>query len=138
MSRTILVVDDEPDILLAARLMLEAAGWVVMEAGTGEEALKLAEAEKTDVEAVFLDLRMPGLDGWGVLRELRAKGISHLPVIVLSAYFDPLAVEQSVELGAEGYVSKPFRSVDLTRVVEAVLGPVSAANRTIGRSEDIL
>ncbi len=76
MSRTVLVVDDEPDILLAARLMLEAVGCIVIEAASGEAALELVEAEEPDVEVMFLDLRMPGLDGWGVLKELRAKGIS--------------------------------------------------------------
>jgi CheY-like chemotaxis protein len=129
MSRTVLVVDDEPDILLAARLMLEAAGCVVIEAGSGEAALELVEAGKTDVELVFLDLRMPGLDGWGVLRELRAKAISHLPVIVLSAYCDPFAVEQSVELGAAGYLSKPFQAADLIRVLEAVVEPLREPSR---------
>jgi CheY-like chemotaxis protein len=131
MRRTILVVDDEPDILLAARLMLEAAGCVVIESATGEEALELAAMENTDVEAIFLDLRMPGLDGWGVLKELRARGISRLPVIVLSAYCDPFAVEQSAELGAAGYLSKPFGVADLTQVLEAVLGRDSDARRTV-------
>jgi CheY-like chemotaxis protein len=129
MSRTVLVVDDEPDILLAARLMLQAAGCVVIEAGSGEEALELVEAEQTGVEVVFLDLRMPGLDGWGVLKELRAKAISDLPVIVLSAYCDPFAVEQSAELGAAGYLSKPFQAADLIRVLEAVAEPLPEPNR---------
>lgn len=125
MSRTVLVVDDEPDILLAARLILEGAGCEVIEAGCGEEALALVQNENTGVEAVLLDLRMPGLDGWGVLKELRAKGISGLPVIVLSANCDPLAVGRSVELGAAGYLSKPFWAADLSRALEAVFQPAS-------------
>lgn len=129
MSRTVLVVDDEPDILLAARLMLEAVGCIVIEAASGEAALELVEAEEPDVEVVLLDLRMPGLDGWGVLKELRAKGISHIPVIVFSAYSDPFAVEQSVELGAAGYLSKPFQASDLTCVLEAVFEPQSEPKR---------
>jgi CheY-like chemotaxis protein len=134
MSRTILVVDDEPDILLAARLMLEAAGWMVIEAASGEEALELVETETTNVEAVFLDLRMPGVGGWGVLKELRAKRISRLPVIVLSAYFDPFAVEESAELGAAGYLSKPFGAADLTGVLDAILEPASNSERIIDGS----
>jgi CheY-like chemotaxis protein len=134
MSRTVLVVDDEPDILLAARLMLEGAGCRVIEAGSGEEALELVEAESTGVEAVFLDLRMPGLGGWGVLKELRAKGISRLPVIVLSANCDPLAVEQSAELGAAGYLSKPFWAADLAGALKAVFEPASGPARTIDGS----
>jgi CheY-like chemotaxis protein len=129
MSRTVLVVDDEPDILLAARLMLEGAGCSVIEARSGEEALELVEAENTDLEAIFLDLRMPGLGGWGVLKEIRAKGISRLPVIVLSAYCDPVAVGQSAELGAAGYVSKPFRAADLTHALEAAFEPLPEPTR---------
>jgi CheY-like chemotaxis protein len=134
MSRTVLVVDDEPDILLAARLMLEAAGCMAIEAGSGEEALELVETETMNVEAVFLDLRMPGLGGWGVLEELRAKRISGLPVIILSAYFDPFAVEESAELGAAGYLSKPFTAADLTGVLEAIFEPASDSNRIIDGS----
>jgi CheY-like chemotaxis protein len=118
-SRTVLLVEDEPDVLLVARLMLEEAGYAVLEARGGEEAVELAE--KAKVEAVFLDLRMPGMDGWGVLEELRARGIiSRLPVIVLSAHADPSAIERSYELGAKGYVKKPFRAIDLTRALDAV------------------
>lgn len=60
MSCTALVVDDEPATLLAAPLMLEAAGCTLIEAGTGENALELAVTKNADVEAIFLDLRMPG------------------------------------------------------------------------------
>jgi two-component system response regulator VicR/two-component system response regulator ResD len=88
----------------------------------------------TDLEAIFLDLRMPGLDGWGVLKELRAKGISRLPVIVLSAYCDPVAVGQSAELGAAGYLSKPFWAADLTHALEAVVEPVPELRRIIDGS----
>jgi CheY-like chemotaxis protein len=120
MRRTVLLVEDEPDVLFAARLMLEDAGYAVIEATGGEEAVELVE--KTSVDAVVLDIRMPGIDGWGVLKKLHAEGsISPLPVIVLSAHADPSAVERSAELGARGYVRKPFRATDLTGALEAVL-----------------
>ena len=128
MSRTVLVVDDEPDILMAARLMLEEAGCTVIEAGNGEEALEVVVTKNAEVEAIFLDLRMPGLNGWGLLEQLRVKGISHLPVIVLSAHCDPVAVERSAELGAWGYLSKPFQAEDLRRVLEVIFESPSAAN----------
>jgi CheY-like chemotaxis protein len=124
LSRTVLVVDDEPDILLAARLILERAGCRVIEAGSGEEALELVETENAGVEAIFLDLRMPGLGGWGVLKALRAKGVPRLPVIVLSAYCDPVTIGRSAELGAAGYLSKPFWAADLTGALEAAFEPV--------------
>jgi CheY-like chemotaxis protein len=119
MSQRVLVVEDEPDLLLLARLMLEQSGYTVIEARGGEEAVELAE--KPNVDAVLLDLRMPGMDGWAVLEELRASGtISRLPVIVLSAHADPSAIKRSAALGARGYVQKPYRVADLTRALEAV------------------
>jgi CheY-like chemotaxis protein len=120
MSRKVLVVDDEPDILLATRLLLQSAGYSVVEAKTGEEALTLMKEVEPD--AVFLDLRMPGMDGWDVLEELGARGyLERVPVIVLSAHGSPDRVERSVELGARAYVRKPFRKDDLTRALDAVL-----------------
>lgn len=119
---TILVVEDEPDLLLLASQMLEELGYAVIEARGGEEALELAEPSRVD--AVLLDLRMPGIDGWAVLEHLRGTGtISRLPVIVLSAHADPAAVKRSAELGARGYIKKPYRLADMTRALEAVHVP---------------
>jgi two-component system, OmpR family, response regulator MtrA len=121
MSRTVLLVEDEPDVLFAARLMLEDAGYAVIEATGGEDAVALVET--TSVDAVVLDIRMPDMDGWAVLKKLQAEGgLSSLPpVIVLSAHADPSAVERSAELGARGYVRKPFQAADLTGALEAAL-----------------
>lgn len=120
MTRTVLLVDDEPDVLFAARLLLEHEGYVVIEAEGGKQALELAG--RRTVDAIFLDLRMPGLDGWAVLKELQTKGISRVPVIVLSAHADPSAIERSLQLGAKGYVRKPFRADDLRRAMQFALG----------------
>jgi CheY-like chemotaxis protein len=120
MIRTVLLVEDEPDVMFAARLMLEDAGYAVIEATGGADAVELAA--KTSVDAVVLDIRMPGMDGWAVMEAFQAEGsISRVPVIVLSAHADPSAVERSAELGASGYVRKPFQAADLTRALEAAL-----------------
>src|SRR5881396_1322646 len=117
MKRTVLLVEDEPDVRLAARMMLEAAGYAVIEASGGEEALE--QVERTKVDAVLLDLRMPDVDGWSVLENLQAqRRTSRLPVIVVSA---ASVAEISVERGAVGFVRKPFRAAELTRALEAVL-----------------
>src|SRR5438309_1338347 len=109
MIRTVLLVEDEPDVLLATRLILERAGYAVIEATGGREALE--QVAKTKVDAVFLDLRMPGIDGWSVLEELQTTcRSSRLPVIIVSAHADPSAVRRGIELGAMGYVKKPFRA----------------------------
>jgi DNA-binding response OmpR family regulator len=119
-ARTVLLVEDEPDVRLATRLLLERAGYAVIEARGGEEAL--AQVGKTKVDAVFLDLQLPGIDGWSVLEELRAPDGSSLPpVIIVTAQTDPSSVARSAELGASGYIIKPFRAADLTQALEAVL-----------------
>lgn len=120
MSPRVLVVEDEPDVLLGARLLLQDAGYSVLEARTGEQAL--AVVEEVEPDAVFLDLRMPGMDGLVVLQELGARGyVDRIPVIVLSAHGSPERVERSVELGARAYVRKPFRKDDLIHALDAVL-----------------
>ncbi|MBV8221619.1 MAG: response regulator [Solirubrobacterales bacterium] len=120
MSRTVLLVDDEPDVLFATCVALRAMGYSVIAAAEGREGLELAETCEPD--AILLDLRMPGVDGWSVLEELRAKGTSsRVPVIVLSAHADPSAVERSIQLGASGYVRKPFRAAELAGALERVL-----------------
>lgn len=119
-GRTVLLVEDEPDVRLATRLLLEGAGYAVVEASGAEEALD--QVENTTVDAVFLDLRLPGVDGWGVLEKLKARsGGSLPPVIIVSAQADPSVAARSAELGAVGYVTKPFRAVDLTQALENVL-----------------
>ena len=118
--RTVLLVEDEPDVRFATRLVLEDAGYAVIEAREGEEAIE--QLEMTKVDAMFLDLRLPGTDGWRVLEDLRARNGSSLPpVIIVSAQADPSAVRRSVGLGAAGYVTKPFHAADLTQALAAVL-----------------
>jgi len=117
LSGRVLIVDDEPDVLLAARLLLEDAGYSVHVASGGEAALALIDEAKPD--AVFLDLRMPGMTGWDVLEVLAAKS-SPVPVIALSADGGRGGAERCLELGAKGYVRKPFRGVDLTSALETL------------------
>jgi CheY-like chemotaxis protein len=120
MTPRVLVVDDEPDVLLATRLLLQNAGHTVLVARSGEEALHVIEEAEPD--AVFLDLRMPGMDGMAVLKELAARSrLDRTPVIVLSAHGSPDRVEQTVEVGARAYVTKPFKKEDLIRALDSVL-----------------
>ena len=112
---TVLVVDDDPDIQLLLRIELAAEGYDVVTASDGLEAVELIPTLRPDV--VLLDVMMPGLDGWGVLERLE----DPLPaVIVVSG----LATDQdqhylhAVELGALGFVSKPFDSTKLLELVE--------------------
>jgi len=115
---TILVVDDEPDILLLHRLNLEAAGHRVVLAADGVTALERIAEERPDV--VVLDVMMPVLDGWGVLERLRVYEAPP-PVLVVSAKSSPADVQRAIELGAGDYLSKPYDPEELLRRVAALV-----------------
>ncbi len=114
---SVLVVDDDPDIQLLLRLELEAEGYIVDTAGDGVEALEAIDA--TPPEVVLLDVMMPRLDGWGVLEQL----VEPKPaVIVISGLATDRAshYRHAVELGALGFVSKPFDSGKLLELIAVV------------------
>jgi len=114
----VLIVDDEPDILLLLRIDLEAEGYNTLLAADGETAIKRILEERPDV--VLLDVMMPVVDGWGVLRRLRDNG-AWTRVIVLSAKTNDNDVVRALELGACEYVTKPFDPAALLLTVEHVL-----------------
>jgi two-component system, OmpR family, KDP operon response regulator KdpE len=101
---TILVVDDEPQIRRALRTSLEAHGYAVQTAGTGEEAVVAAAEDSPDL--VFLDLGLPDLDGTEVIRRVRS--FSEVPVIVLSVRDQQADKVSALDAGADDYVAKPF------------------------------
>jgi DNA-binding response OmpR family regulator len=109
---TVLVVDDEPDILLLHRLNLEAAGHRVVLAADGVTALERIAEEAPD--AVVLDVMMPVLDGWGVLERLRVHP-SPPPVLVVSAKSTPADMQKARDLGARDYLPKPYDPEELLR-----------------------
>lgn len=118
MSATrILVVDDEPQILRFLKPSLTAAGYDVISAATGAEALKLAALKAPD--AILLDLGLPDMDGKDVLRDLRAW--STTPVIVLSARDREAEKIAALDLGADDYVNKPFGIGELTARLRTAL-----------------
>jgi CheY-like chemotaxis protein len=101
----VLIVDDEPDILLLLRLNLELAGYDTALAADGDEALQRLRKDTFDV--VLLDLQMPVLDGWAVLSALKDHDHSP-PVVVLTAFANADGFrERAFGLGAAGFVSKP-------------------------------
>lgn len=115
---TVLVVDDEPDILLLHRLNLEAAGHRVVLAADGVTALERIAEERPD--AVVLDVMMPVLDGWGVLERLKGDA-SPPPVLVVSAKSSPSDIQRARDLGAGDYLTKPYDPDELLRRVDALL-----------------
>ncbi|MGH2747219.1 MAG: response regulator [Actinomycetota bacterium] len=116
MTRRVLIVDDEPDIRLLIRINLVAAGYEVLEAGNGREAIDFLEGQEPDL--VLLDLRLPELDGWEVLEHLKERGVAErVPVIAISAHASPTTKERAREVGFKSYVSKPFTPEELLEVV---------------------
>ena len=112
---SVLVVDDDAKIVRVTGLSLKLAGYVVKTATNGEEALNLLESENADI--MVLDIRMPVMDGFEVLRRLRA--VSDLPVIACSAQSS--AAEEAARLGANAFLAKPFRPDQLVESIEAIL-----------------
>ena len=114
---TVLVVDDEPQIVQLARDYLEHAGFDVIVTGDGNAALASARGTKPDL--VILDLGLPGRDGLDVTRELRRT--STVPIVMLTARADEADRIVGLELGADDYVVKPFSPKELVARVRAVL-----------------
>ncbi|HTL71421.1 MAG TPA: response regulator transcription factor [Candidatus Eisenbacteria bacterium] len=107
MPRSILVIDDEKDILKLLQYNLEKEGYQVRTARSGEEGFEAARAKKPD--AVILDLMLPGIDGLEVCRLLRAdKSTKNVPIVMLTAKGSEVDQVVGLELGASDYVSKPF------------------------------
>ena len=117
MAKKILVVDDQPEIREILLYTLGTAGYEAIEAANGNEALGLIETDFLDL--VILDIMMPGMNGFQVLRQLRKT--SDIPVIMLSARTDTVDKVESFELGADDYVTKPFTLIELTARVAALL-----------------
>ncbi len=117
MANTILVVDDEKNIVQLSRLYLRNEGYRVEEAFDGKEALEKGRAVSPDL--IILDLMMPEMDGLSVCREVRKT--SNVPIIILTARDDDVDKIVGLEVGADDYVTKPFNPRELVARVKAVL-----------------
>lgn len=109
----VLVIDDEPDVRLLTRILLEMEGHDVSEVPDGESAIEFLRGEHA-IEVVLLDLRMPGISGWDVLEQLQHEDL--LPdfrVIIFSAHMEPQELQRAIEQGAEAYLTKPFTAQQL-------------------------
>lgn len=114
----VLLVDDDPDMIGLLRLKLEPLGYVVQEAASGEEALRLIDKECPDV--VVLDVAMPVMSGIEVLKRVRSLGLN-VPIIVMTAFGSESIAEDALNHGADSYVAKPFELKEFTRIVGAAI-----------------
>jgi two-component system, OmpR family, alkaline phosphatase synthesis response regulator PhoP len=133
MPARILVVDDEPSVIDLLAYNLRKAGYEVLLAANGREALRLADQYKPDL--ILLDLMLPEVDGLDVCRELRKT--SAVPIIMLTARGEEIDRVVGLELGADDYVSKPFSVRELIARIKAVLRRAQP-DETQGKSPTIL
>lgn len=137
MGRTVLVVDDEPDIRVLARVTLQSAGFEVVEAGTGEDAISMVKASAPDV--MLLDVRLPGMDGWAVLESLReSEALAELPVVVFSAHEMGEATIKAREMGSVGFIAKPFMPEELVDAMNSALSGISSGQAGGDKLSDAL
>ena len=119
-DKTILVVEDEPDIQELICYHLQKEGFATLKAGSGREALQIIERDHPDL--VLLDLMLPGVSGMDVLKTVRFTwGKTELPIIIVSARTDETDVITGLELGADNYLPKPFSPKVLVANVKALL-----------------
>jgi len=118
-NKTILVVDDEPDIRLMVCRML-AKDYFVLEAADGDEAVNVARVQKPDL--ILMDIMMPGNDGYSACHSIKSDTTTKsIPVIMVTGIGHHLNVKLSAEVGADGYITKPFSLEDLLEVIDRFL-----------------
>lgn len=117
--RTILVVDDEADMLETCARILRRSGYSCLTTASGQEALVLLEHEHPDL--ILTDLRMPRVDGMALLRHAK-QAAPQIPVVIFTAYVSEASAREVLEAGAAAYLPKPFTTVQLRQTVEQALG----------------
>jgi CheY-like chemotaxis protein len=117
MPSSILIADDFDDTRELLRLLLETEGYTIREARDGREALNAARDEAPSL--ALIDLSMPSLDGWGLLRELRAdERTRSIPCVAVTAFAANQDRQRALDAGFDAYISKPFRAKELIELVK--------------------
>ena len=131
----ILIVDDELRMRKLIKDFLIASGFSILEAEDGEQALEVFEKEKNRINLILLDVMMPKLDGWSVLRQIRQE--SKVPIIMLTARGEEQDELFGFELGVDEYISKPFSPKILVARVEAILKRTNQSQKEIKEYDGI-
>ena len=129
MDNCILVVDDESRMRKLIKDFLVAKGYSILEAEDGEKALEVFEENKKKINLVILDVMMPKLDGWSVLRQIRQD--SKVPIIMLTARGEEQDELFGFELGVDEYISKPFSPKILVARIQAILKRTNSEKKTV-------
>ena len=120
MTAKVLIVDDEPNIVVSLQFLMKKAGFETSVARDGDEAL--LEVERFRPDLVLLDVMMPRRDGYDVCQQLRSSGWSDLKIVMLTAKGRQTEITKGLALGADAYVTKPFSTSDLVETVTRLLG----------------
>ena len=126
---TVLIVDDESRMRKLIKDFLMQKGYSILEANDGEEAIQVFEENKNKIGLILLDVMMPKLDGWSVLRQIRQN--SKVPIIMLTARGEEQDELFGFELGVDEYISKPFSPKILVARVEAILKRVNGDEKSL-------
>jgi two-component system response regulator MtrA len=119
-AKTILVADDDPDILNIVTVSLETQGYVILKATNGREAVD--QAKKNHPDLILLDMMMPVMSGYEAVAELKSDpATAEIPVVGLSAKAMATDIELASGIGIDGYITKPFRIAQVLSVVEGYL-----------------
>jgi two-component system alkaline phosphatase synthesis response regulator PhoP len=119
MATRVLIVDDEPNIVISLEFLMRQQGYETRTAGDGDQALE--EAERFQPDLVLLDVTLPGRDGFEVCQKLRAEGGQGLKVVMLTARGREAEVAKGMAMGADAYVTKPFSTRELVDRVSRLL-----------------
>ncbi len=120
MSKKILIVDDEPSIIVPVQFLMEQNGYDVMVAFSGEEAMEIIAEKKVDL--ILLDIMLPVIDGFEVCQRVRENPQwNKIKIILLTALGSDANVEKGLALGADAYITKPFSNVDIVEKVKELL-----------------
>jgi CheY-like chemotaxis protein len=121
MTATILIIDDEIHIRRLTARVLEMAGYHIIEAASGLQALRLIQETQPDV--ITCDIAMPGMSGFEVLEAIKSQpATAEIPIIMLTAIGQEKDTARAMELGAADYITKPFSSTNLIQTIECQLG----------------
>jgi DNA-binding response OmpR family regulator len=120
MPSKVLIVDDEPNIVVSLQFLMRKAGFETSVARDGDEAL--AEVERFRPDLILLDVMMPRRDGYEVCQQLRSAGWTDLKIVMLTAKGREAEVTKGLGLGADAYVTKPFSTSGLVETVTRLLG----------------
>jgi CheY-like chemotaxis protein len=127
-DKTVLVVDDEESLRNYAAKLIQSRGYQVVTAGDGAEALELL-TQGTRVDLMVLDVMMPGLDGLQTLEQIRGRGHTRLPVVLLTAQSADEQVLDGYQRGADCYITKPLQPSALLNIVDYLIGDLPPAER---------